>query len=65
MDEVKPKRVPSLEEYLNSFSTPDYLGDPRTPKEMADAWYKKIEDRYYELYGQEKIESLRFRKEGE
>lgn len=61
----KLKRVPSLQEYMDGFKTPNYIGDPRTPQEMIDGWYKRIEDKYYELYGQEKIEATRFRKEGE
>jgi len=59
------KRVPTLNEYLRRFETPNYFDDERTPEEMKQAWYKRIEDKYYELYGQEKIESTRFRKEGE
>lgn len=59
------KIIPSLQEYLDGFKTPNYIGDPRTPQEMIDDWYKRMEDKYYELYGQEKIQSLRTRKEGE
>lgn len=68
MDENKPKRVPSLQEYIDGFTMPRYLDDPRSFSiEAIQAWYQKIENRYYELYGQEKIESLRIgsRKEGE
>lgn len=64
MTNDKQKRVPTLQEYMDGFDTPNYLGDPRTPREMISNWYRKIEDKYYELYGQEKIESLRPRKEG-
>jgi len=63
-DEIK-KRVPTLAEYLSGFNTPNYFDDPRTPEEMKQRWYRAIEDGYYKLYGQEKIETLRFRKEGE
>lgn len=59
------KRIPTLDEYLRGFNTPNYLGDPRTPEEMIRNWYKRLEDSYYEKYGQEKIESTRFRKEEE
>lgn len=59
----KQKRVPTLQEYMDGFKTPNYIGDPKTPQEMIDGWYKRIGDKYYELYGQEKIESLKPRKE--
>lgn len=53
------KDVPTLSEYQNRFNRPNYFDDVRTPKEMIDLWYKRIEDSYYEKYGQEKIVSLR------
>jgi hypothetical protein len=60
-------RIPTISEYLNSFSRPNYLDDPRTPEpirqEMIRKREKEIEDEYYKKYGQETIESLEFGKE--
>lgn len=63
------KKVPSLQEFINRFSMPRYLDETRVDEETRQSqiqqWYQKIENRYYELYGQEKIQTLRSRKEGE
>jgi len=59
------KRVPTLAEFERGFKTPNFLNDPRTPDEMTQQWYRAIENKYYQLDGQEKIESLRPKKEGE
>jgi len=59
----KENSVPSLSEYRDSFKRPNYLGDPNTPDEMIREWFQNLEDKYYEIYGQEKIECLRYVKE--
>lgn len=58
-------KIPTFQEYRARFNRPNYLDDPRTPVEATMTWLKELENRYYELYGQEKIETLRPRKEGE
>lgn len=60
----KANYVPTLSEYKNRFKTPNYFDDSRTPEDMKQRWYQRIEDEYYEKYGKMPIESLRFRKEG-
>jgi hypothetical protein len=63
---IKSKiEIPSLQEYSEWFNTPNYFRDSRTSQEMIREWYQNIEDSYYQIYGQEKIESLRSGKETE
>jgi len=57
--------IPTLAEFIDQFNRPNYFDDPRTPEEMKQEWRKAKEDAYYKLFGQEKIESLRIRKEKE
>jgi len=56
--------IPTLSEYESRFRRPNWLDDPRTPVEETLKWLRGIEEKYYKLYGQEKIELLRRGKEG-
>lgn len=57
--------IPRLAEFIDQFNRPNFFDDPRTPEEMKQEWRKAKEDAYFKLFGQEKIENLRIRKEGE
>lgn len=65
MEKETRERVPTLSEYMQRYNTPHYFDDPRTPKDMEKMWYQRLEDNYYEKYGDLPIKQMRFRKEGE
>lgn len=59
------KRIPTLQEYMADFKPPNFFDDERTPEEVKEAWRNEYLEKYYKLYGEEKIESTRIKKEGE
>ena len=62
---AKNIKIPTFQVYRDQFNRPNWLDDPRTPIEETLKWLKVLEDRYYELYGDMQIKTLRRGKEGE